>query len=204
MKRSKREKEKRKRKDYMIEKNDKVNIQENFLVEEEFIGLRDHITDITFPWFFHDFLVKSNEGPLTPGWFAHKVYTSNMPTSSFYQTYFNSILEQLDCAVLSRIRVNLNPRLPEPYFGVFHSDTEDLDEAIAPQWIVSILYINTNNGYTELEDGTKIESVANRLVSFPGDTRHRLVTQTDEQTRIAINFNYAKLKTGLHGFQAEK
>ena len=36
-----------------------------------------------------------------------------------------------------------------------------------------IYYINTNNGYTKLEDGTKVMSVANRLLLFDGSTSHK-------------------------------
>ena len=70
-----------------------------------------------------------------------------------------------------------------------HGLTEDITSKLT----TSIYYIGTNNGYTELENGQKIESVANRLVSFPANTSHRGVTQTDEQRRIVINFNYLKL-----------
>jgi hypothetical protein len=56
--------------------------------------------------------------------------------------------------------------------------------------------MNTNNGYTEFEDGTKVESVANRIVTFPSVTKHRAVSQTDEQRRVVINFNYLKGKNG--------
>jgi hypothetical protein len=63
---------------------------------------------------------------------------------------------------------------------------------VALHFTTSILYINTNNGYTELESGEKIESVANRLVSFPTNIKHRGVSQTDEQTRVLLNFNYLK------------
>ena len=55
---------------------------------------------------------------------------------------------------------------------------------------VGIYYVNTNNGYTEFEDGTKVESVANRFVSFAGDLIHRGVSQTDTKERVVINFNY--------------
>ena len=54
----------------------------------------------------------------------------------------------------------------------------------------AIFYVNTNNGYTEFEDGTKVESVANRFVSFAGDLLHRGVSQTDTKERVVINFNY--------------
>ena len=54
----------------------------------------------------------------------------------------------------------------------------------------AIFSINSNNGYTILEDGTKIESVENRLVSFPAEMRHSGTTCTDEQARVVINLNY--------------
>jgi hypothetical protein len=53
-----------------------------------------------------------------------------------------------------------------------------------------ILYMNTNNGYTEFEDGMKVESVANRIVSFPEETKHRGTSCTDEKIRMVINFNF--------------
>lgn len=53
-----------------------------------------------------------------------------------------------------------------------------------------ILYLNTNNGYTELEDGTKVESVANRYVEFDADTEHRGVNCTDVGWRCLLNLNY--------------
>ena len=60
---------------------------------------------------------------------------------------------------------------------------------------IIIANINTNNGYTEFENGEKVKSVANRLVMFPSNFEHRGVTQTDEQTRIMINFNFLKRKS---------
>ena len=58
------------------------------------------------------------------------------------------------------------------------------------QSTTSIFYMNTNNGYTKFEDGTKIESVANRLVSFPSNMKHKGSSCTDEKIRVVINFNY--------------
>ncbi|SVA86657.1 uncharacterized protein METZ01_LOCUS139511 [marine metagenome] len=142
-----------------------------------------------FPWYFQPTMVTKEE--VSPGGFDHTVYHASVPISRFY-SHFIPILEQLNVAILIRIRVNLNPRLPEPYVFQFHTDTVDLGKAITNLGTTSILYINTNNGYTELEDGTKIESVANRLATFPTNTKHRIVTQTDEQTRILINLNYLK------------
>ena len=54
-----------------------------------------------------------------------------------------------------------------------------------------ILYMNTNNGFTKFEDGTVIESVANRFVTFPNHTEHTGTTTSDSDYRLVINFNYA-------------
>ena len=54
----------------------------------------------------------------------------------------------------------------------------------------SIYYINDNDGYTMFEDGTKINSVANRLVTFPANLKHTGTTCTNANRRILINFNY--------------
>ena len=58
------------------------------------------------------------------------------------------------------------------------------------QWTTSIFYVNTNNGYTKFEDGTKVESVANRMITFPSNMKHTGTSCTDEKKRIVINFNY--------------
>jgi len=52
--------------------------------------------------------------------------------------------------------------------------------------------MNTNNGYTKFEDGTKIESVANRMVFFSSNMKHTGTSCTDEKIRVVINFNYFK------------
>ena len=54
----------------------------------------------------------------------------------------------------------------------------------------SIYYINSNDGMTEFEDGSLVDSVANRMISFNGKTKHRGSTHTNTKTRVLINFNY--------------
>jgi len=184
----------------MIEKNRDISIQDNFLVEKEFVALRDIFITLdplspkhtTVSWGYSPLVVNAiDEEPSTsPGQFFHMVYNSNAPSSNIYESHFFPILEALNVHTLIRIKVNLNPRLTESFYSNFHTDENDTRKRAKEPYTTSIFYINTNNGYTEFEDGTKIESVANRMVSFPSNIRHRGVTQTDEQTRIAINFNY--------------
>ena len=179
----------------------KLMVEDNFLPEEEFVILRDQIIGSKLPWNFNSNIVDSMDDASTcPGQFVHKVYDAGASSSQLYEYFIPMLENNLKSVLLMRIKINLHPRLPKPFYSQFHSDTEvDIGENITGQyllsipWQTSIFYINTNNGYTELESGEKVESVANRLVTFPSTILHRGVTQTDEQTRIVVNLNYSTL-----------
>ena len=53
-----------------------------------------------------------------------------------------------------------------------------------------IFYINTHNGFTVLEDGTEIKSVANRALFFDSSKKHSSTSCTDQNIRVNININY--------------
>ena len=57
--------------------------------------------------------------------------------------------------------------------------------------MTSILYINTNNGYTKFEDsGEIIKSVENRMITFDSSRRHSGSSCTDEYNRFVLNINW--------------
>ena len=56
--------------------------------------------------------------------------------------------------------------------------------------MVAIYYVNSNDGYTEFRDGTKVESIANRLAIFPSTMEHTGSTCTNTKFRCVINFNF--------------
>ena len=169
-------------------------VNDNFLSQQDFETIRDTITAGEFQWSFSQYVDSPNEES-TPGQFVHTVYSGCVPCSQFYNSLVPIIEHKLGISALYRIKLNLQPRLPEPFKYSFHSDlSHDFEEDVASHWTTAILYINTNNGFTEFEDGVKVESVANRLVMFPSNFKHRGITQTDEQTRIMINFNFLKRK----------
>ena len=89
-----------------------------------------------------------------------------------------------------RIKVNLITKTSNIVENEFHVDMSGVSEERMQHWTTSIFYINSNDGYTEFEDGTKVESVKNRIISFPSNTKHRGTSCTNQKTRIAINFNY--------------
>ena len=85
-----------------------------------------------------------------------------------------------------RLNINLCPKIGST--SKFHTDTNGQENE--EKMTTAIYYLNTNNGYTEFEDGTKVDSVRNRLVVYPTNTTHRAAGQTDTNKRIVINFNY--------------
>ena len=123
--------------------------------------------------------------------FFHMFYVDLAPTSNIIEQ-LTPILEILNPLSIFRIKANLLTRTPNIIKNEFHVDMNDVSEEKLKQWTTSIFYVNTNDGYTEFEDGTKVESVANRMLTFPANMKHTGTTCTNQQIRVLINFNYFK------------
>ena len=54
----------------------------------------------------------------------------------------------------------------------------------------ALLSLNTCDGYTKLKDGTKIDSIANRILLFDASEEHCSTTTTNVPARFNININY--------------
>ena len=110
-------------------------------------------------------------------------------TSKYYDL-FSFIFDSLNAKKLYRIKANLITRTPRKEIGIFHTDIPSNLKSPQDEYTTSILYMNTNDGYTEFENGHRVESVANRFITFPEVTNHRGTSCTDKRTRTVINFNY--------------
>lgn len=169
-----------------------IQIKDNFLNQKEFTELQNLMgRPADFPWFYID---STQERSVAEDfYFTHVFYNNHTPTAAIMT--MAPILKLLHPISLWRIKANLQPRTyplrlsPE----VFHNDMEFLPEHKLKFWTTAIYCINTNNGYTEFEDGERVESVGNRMVTFPAKTKHRNTSCSDSKTRITINFNYFKI-----------
>ena len=164
-------------------------IIDNFVDQDSFQMLRKTMFDPSFHWSYNS--VIDYEDDKDKFQFTHNFYDQKTGGSSsiFYNDrFFNNILKKVGSKEIFRIKANLLTRTPEIVPNRFHTDIQG-NWGVIP-YITSILYMNTNNGYTEFEDGTKVESIENRWVSFPEDTKHRGTSCTDERVRVVINFNY--------------
>ena len=85
-----------------------------------------------------------------------------------------------------RVKGNWFPPTSVAYDHIPHKDyAEELGEIKG-----AILSLNTCDGWTRLEDKTKVDSVANRLLLFNSSELHNSSTTTNPKGRFNINFNY--------------
>tara|TARA_Y100001968_G_scaffold324135_1_gene362901 strand:+ start:319 stop:849 length:531 start_codon:yes stop_codon:yes gene_type:complete len=171
-----------------------VRIQDNFLDPAQFKALSELMLGPEIAWRYNptrsgDPKIVKDLDPLKNFQFTHSFYQYNLQTSNLFG-HIVPICNLLKVKSLIRIKANLNPSTEKQSLHHFHYDINPMIDVKKDNFFVSIFYINTNNGYTQLEDGTKIESVANRVVTFPGSVKHSGVTCTDQKVRILINFNY--------------
>ena len=164
-----------------------MKIEDNFLKQEEFDKIQKLMGEPSpFPWFYADRIVFEDD--VDKFQFIHAFYDNHMPMSPFTNE-LDSIINIIQPFSIVKIRAKLLTRTPEIVESTFHVDIPLLEENLK-QWTTSIFYINTNNGYTKFEDGTIVESVANRMLSFPANMKHCGTSCTDKRRRIVINFNY--------------
>ena len=167
----------------------KPEVIDNFLGKKEFDDLQVLMMGSDVYWSYTDEIDYKGQEDVDKFQFVHMFY--------YHATYCSQLseilkptLEIINPISLWRIKANLSTRTPKIVENVFHIDMNDLSKEKLKQWTTSIFYINTNNGYTEFEDGTQVESVANRLVTFSTNLKHRGTTCTDQKKRVVINFNY--------------
>ena len=166
-----------------------MKIEDNFLDQKEFDELEGLMMWPDFAWGYCNRIDTVEDAD--DFMFVHLFYFNHAPTSSCIEK-LNPIVDIINPISLCRIKANLLTRTPEIVENSFHTDMGVMSEEQQKQWTTSIFYVNTNNGYTKFEDGTKVESVANRMVTFPSNMKHTGTSCTDKKMRIVVNFNYFK------------
>ena len=154
-----------------------MKVIDNFLEQDKFNFFKKEITSEYFPWYFNNKKVP-NDNHLDNFQFVNNFKDGN--TANHLIDVFK---EKLKVNKFLRAKLNCTTRTSKIYKFKLHNDlTEDC--------MVSIFYLNTNNGYTEFETGEKVKSVENRLVTFDNKLKHFGTTSTDTQTRIVLNMCY--------------
>lgn len=169
-----------------------VKIVDNFLPQDLYERLSESIVyHANFPLYFqkyvsHDISLKLDKNQGQPwNWYAtHELYNHSKPTSEFCRTIVEIFGDRLpELRALMRIKVNFYPHTETLREHSKHVDYDFSSHA-------AIYSLNTCDGFTRLSDGTKVDSIANRMLFFDGGENHNSSTTTDQMGRYNINFNY--------------
>jgi hypothetical protein len=152
----------------------------NFLNKNEFENLKNILISEETPWFWTNNMTKNDNY-----FFNHCFYNHGFPQSSLFKEFISPILKKLECKAVIEVRANLMLKKEVSYNSNFHCDRPFNCQT-------AILYINTNNGFTILDEKEKIkiECIENRMLVFDSQISHAAFSQTDTDRRIVINFNY--------------
>ena len=156
-------------------------IVDNFLPQDYFEYLKGILFDHNCPWLYNAEV--ANRGEVNDHfYFTHNLFDNYKPTSSIFEEFI-PFFKQLEMNALVRARALLYTNQGRQIVHEKHTDFRFPHKT-------AVFYVNTNNGYTEFEDGTKVESVENRIVFFDGSRPHNSSTCTDQKIRVVMSINY--------------
>ena len=165
-----------------------LKIFDNLLEKKDFEFIQHHMMGSQFPWHKGIVTNEKRDIPLCDELdniqFCNWIYKMNEPGGPEIKIV-NSIINHPILAMTSLVRVkaNMTIRSNKIIEHGWHRDGYFGCNA-------AIYYVNTNDGYTKFEDGTKVESVENRLITFNSQDTHTGTNCTNQKVRCVLNFNY--------------
>ena len=160
-------------------------IIDNVLPQNDHKRIENLLTGGTkFPWYH---VPKVNLLDKENNYFVHNFYLAPLHDYITEQSEFFDVIKPLLYVLkpksILRIKANFYPSNKNLIRHAMHYD-------YGFPHLGALYYVNDNDGFTILEDGTKIESKANRLLKFEPHLLHCSTNCTDTYGRININFNY--------------
>ena len=157
-------------------------IIDNFLPQDYLVHLQRMMLDHNFPWLYNAEVANRGIVRNDDFYFTHNLFQEFQPSSSIFEEFI-PFFKQLEMNALIRARALLYTNQGRQIVHEKHIDFKFPHKT-------AVFYVNTNNGYTEFEDGTKVESVENRIVFFDGSIPHNSSTCTDQKIRVVVSINY--------------
>ena len=117
----------------------------------------------------------------------HMVYAKDVPQSEIYTNlrdmFVPRFTEEVNFKTMIRIKINAYPHTNKVREHKKHFDYSYAHTG-------ALFSLNTCDGYTKFNDGTKVASIANRIVFFDASKTHQSTTTSDAKLRYNINFNF--------------
>ena len=171
-----------------------MEVIDNFLQPTDFDKLKNSIMGNYFPWFHFDEIVDKGENNNDMAFYSvHMLYDNDRPTFNTSFELMDPILNKLkeinyDYRLGTLVRVKINS-YPNQNKFIEHNMHQDFPPSKLP-YKACLFSLNTCDGYTKFEDGTKVESVANRAILFDPTLNHCSTNTTNQTRRVNININY--------------
>ena len=110
-----------------------------------------------------------------------------MPQNEIYPNICNLFIPRFQhiANFKTMIRIKMNAF---PYTNVVKEHERHVD--FSYEHIGAVFSLNTCDGYTKFSDGTKVESIANRIVFFDASKYHQSTTTSNAKLRYNMNFNF--------------
>ena len=120
-------------------------------------------------------------------YFSHSIYMNNKPQSTVFDNIYNIFIPKFEKygSIKSLLRIKLNIY---PYTETLKEHAQHIDYEFSSYG--AVFSLNTCDGFTRLHDGTKIDSVENRILFFDPSLKHNSTTTTNSSARWNINFNF--------------
>jgi hypothetical protein len=154
-------------------------IIDNFLPKDEFAKIRDYLLGQEMTWHFHDGIAQPKDGQF---YWNTTFYMGHAPVHQHIYL-LEPLINKIDPKAIVRIKANMYPKSSE---FLHHPDHTDYPY----EHLGCVFSINTCNGGTVLQNGTFVQSVANRILFFNPSIPHHSTTCTDTNVRVNINMNY--------------
>jgi hypothetical protein len=174
-----------------------IHIIDNCLLDKDFSIIKNTMLGSDFPWYLCPTKVLYNKESIVEDkynyQFTHIFYNNSTVRSDWFNIIsplVNLIVMPGKTTELVRIKANLLPATHDIILYDYHTDIDYSSEYDNFEKKTVVFYVNTNNGFTQFEDGTKVESIENRLVTFDTNIMHTGSSCTDQRTRCVINLNY--------------
>ena len=166
-----------------------LRIVDDFLDSDSHLRIKESLEYKDF-WTYDPYIAGSMSDQIKDGQLCHDFF-SEMYRSPHIEVLF-PIIGRIKPMAIWRIKANLQLHGGEAYKSNWHYDFTG-DGYPVENMETAIYYVNSNNGYTEFTD-CKVDCVANRMVFFPSNTKHRGVNASNVKARYVINFNYFPMK----------
>ncbi len=155
-----------------------INVINNFLNNNEFFEIQKLLSSKKFPYFLTE---------------NYKVLTHPIIYKTEYSLFLESLISKLSeqlkvktilssetyLIIKDKENLSLNIGKKDPY-----------DISLNDNSLTSLLYINSNNGYTQILGKDKIDPVQNRLLTFSSNISYEETTPTNEPFKSVIKLTY--------------